>query len=185
MIRNIFYSDRQLPPGHDPGADSGEAPNGRQRGSLPLDILVECRGHLRPRRDKPQRRENPRLSASRPMIWDPLLAGWLGPAGHSRLGVHGAPGGLRPQRSRRSRRRRCARARRDDVTSGEGRRGRSRHGGHGGHGPTQSLRRRWARADSAGVTTRREGSRRSLPARRSRGARLPWPPCGAARTGPS
>ncbi len=25
-IRNIFYSDRQLPPGHDPGADSGEAP---------------------------------------------------------------------------------------------------------------------------------------------------------------
>ena len=25
-IRNIYYSDRQLPPGHDPGADSGEAP---------------------------------------------------------------------------------------------------------------------------------------------------------------
>jgi hypothetical protein len=22
-IRNIYYSDRQLPPGHDPGADSG------------------------------------------------------------------------------------------------------------------------------------------------------------------
>ena len=25
-IRIIYYSDRQLPPGHDPGADSGEAP---------------------------------------------------------------------------------------------------------------------------------------------------------------
>jgi hypothetical protein len=25
-IRNIYYSDRQLPPGHDPGAGSGEAP---------------------------------------------------------------------------------------------------------------------------------------------------------------
>jgi hypothetical protein len=25
-IRNIYYSDRQLPPGHDPSADSGEAP---------------------------------------------------------------------------------------------------------------------------------------------------------------
>jgi hypothetical protein len=47
-IRTIFYSDRQLPPGHDPGADSGEAPNGRQRGSRPSDILVECHGHLRP-----------------------------------------------------------------------------------------------------------------------------------------
>jgi hypothetical protein len=26
-IRIIYYSDRQLPPGHDPGADSGEAPS--------------------------------------------------------------------------------------------------------------------------------------------------------------
>jgi hypothetical protein len=27
-IRNIYYrSDRQLPPGHDPGTDSGEAPS--------------------------------------------------------------------------------------------------------------------------------------------------------------
>jgi hypothetical protein len=25
-IRNFYYSYRQLPPGHDPGADSGEAP---------------------------------------------------------------------------------------------------------------------------------------------------------------
>jgi hypothetical protein len=25
-IRNIYYSDRQLPPGHDPGADYCEAP---------------------------------------------------------------------------------------------------------------------------------------------------------------
>jgi hypothetical protein len=25
-ITNIYYSDRQLPPGHDPGADSCEAP---------------------------------------------------------------------------------------------------------------------------------------------------------------
>ena len=50
-------SDRQLPPGHDPGADSGEAPNGRQRGSRPLDILVECRGHLRPRLDEPPSRD--------------------------------------------------------------------------------------------------------------------------------
>jgi hypothetical protein len=66
-IRIIYYSDRQLPPGHNPGADSGEAPNGRQRGSRPLDLLVECRGHLRPRLDKPPRRESPRLRASRPM----------------------------------------------------------------------------------------------------------------------
>jgi hypothetical protein len=50
-IRTIYYSDRKLPPGHDPGADSGEAPNGRQRGSRPLDILVEFRGHLRSRRE--------------------------------------------------------------------------------------------------------------------------------------
>jgi hypothetical protein len=56
-IRNIFYSDRQLPPGHDPGADSGGAPNGRQRGSRPLDILVECRCHLRPQQDEPPRRD--------------------------------------------------------------------------------------------------------------------------------
>jgi hypothetical protein len=26
-IRNVYHSDRQLPPGHDPGADSGEAPD--------------------------------------------------------------------------------------------------------------------------------------------------------------
>jgi hypothetical protein len=56
-IRNIYHSDRQLPPGHDPGADSGEAPNGRQRGSLPLDILVECRYHLRQQQDEPPRRD--------------------------------------------------------------------------------------------------------------------------------
>jgi hypothetical protein len=45
-IRDVYYSDRQLPPGHDPGADSGEAPIGRQRGSWPLDILVECSATL-------------------------------------------------------------------------------------------------------------------------------------------
>jgi hypothetical protein len=42
-IRNVYYSDRQLPPGHDPGADSGEAPkspNGRQRGSRPLNFSM-------------------------------------------------------------------------------------------------------------------------------------------------
>jgi hypothetical protein len=37
----FITSDRQLPPGHNPGADCGEASNGRQRGSRPLDILVE------------------------------------------------------------------------------------------------------------------------------------------------
>ena len=51
-IRNIYYSDRQLPPGHDPGADYGEAPHGRQRGSRPCNILVESRGYLMPRRDE-------------------------------------------------------------------------------------------------------------------------------------
>jgi hypothetical protein len=56
-IRNIYYSYRQLPPGHDPGADPGEPPTGRQRGSRPLDILVECRGHHRPRRDEPSSRD--------------------------------------------------------------------------------------------------------------------------------
>jgi hypothetical protein len=50
-IRTFSCSDRQLPPGHDPGAVSGEAPNGRQRGSRPCNILVECRGHLRPWRE--------------------------------------------------------------------------------------------------------------------------------------
>jgi hypothetical protein len=77
-IRNIYYSDRQLPPGHDPGADSGEAPHGRQRGLRPLDILVECRGHLRPRLDKPTHRENPRLLASRPMSTGPPFSGQAG-----------------------------------------------------------------------------------------------------------
>ncbi len=37
----IMISDPQLLPGHDPGADCGEAPNGRQRGSWPLVVLVE------------------------------------------------------------------------------------------------------------------------------------------------
>ena len=49
--RNIYYSDRRLPPGHDPGAASGEAPNGRQRGSRPCNILVEGRGGDRPRHE--------------------------------------------------------------------------------------------------------------------------------------
>ena len=48
----ISISDRQLPPGHDPGADYGEAPHGRQRGSRPCNILVESRGYLMPRRDE-------------------------------------------------------------------------------------------------------------------------------------
>jgi hypothetical protein len=39
-IRMIFYSDCQLPLGNEAGADSGEAPNGLQLGSWPLDILV-------------------------------------------------------------------------------------------------------------------------------------------------
>jgi hypothetical protein len=58
-IRTIFYSDCQLPSGHDPGADSGGAPNGRQRGlpARPLDILVECRGPHRPQRDGRPRRD--------------------------------------------------------------------------------------------------------------------------------
>jgi hypothetical protein len=60
-IRNIYNSDRQLPPGNDPGADSGEAPNGRQRGSRPLDILVECRGHLRPLREVSTRHDVPAI----------------------------------------------------------------------------------------------------------------------------
>jgi hypothetical protein len=60
-IRTIYNYDRQLPPGHDPGADSGEAPNGRQRGSRPLNILVECLGHLRPRREVRTRHEDPAI----------------------------------------------------------------------------------------------------------------------------
>ena len=48
----ISISDRQLPPGHDPGADYGEAPHGQQRGSRPCNILVESRGYLMPRRDE-------------------------------------------------------------------------------------------------------------------------------------
>jgi hypothetical protein len=60
-IRNIYYSDRQLPLGHDPCAVSGEAPTGRQRGSRPLDILVECRGRLRPRREVRTRHDDPTI----------------------------------------------------------------------------------------------------------------------------
>jgi len=48
----ITISDRQLPPGHDPGADCGAAPHGRQRGSRPCNILVESRGYLMPRRSE-------------------------------------------------------------------------------------------------------------------------------------
>jgi hypothetical protein len=47
----FIVSYRTLPPGHDPGAGCGEAPDGRQRGSQPSDILVECRGHAGPRRE--------------------------------------------------------------------------------------------------------------------------------------
>ena len=57
-IRIFEISDRQLPPGLDPGADCGEAPDGLQRGSRPLDILVECRGCDRPRREVRTRRED-------------------------------------------------------------------------------------------------------------------------------
>jgi len=49
--RNIYYSVRRLPPGHDPGAARGEAPVGRQRGSRPCNILVEGRGGDRPRHE--------------------------------------------------------------------------------------------------------------------------------------
>jgi hypothetical protein len=45
-IRNFCYSDRQLLPGHDPGADSGEVPNGRQGGSRPLDIWLSAAATL-------------------------------------------------------------------------------------------------------------------------------------------
>jgi hypothetical protein len=43
----FIISDRQLPPGHDPGVVCCEAPDGRQRGSQPYDVLVECRGAAR------------------------------------------------------------------------------------------------------------------------------------------
>jgi hypothetical protein len=96
-IRNVYYSDRQLPPGHDPGADSGEAPNGRQRGSRPLNILVECSGHLRPRRDEPPGRNGHHDRALRARrVRGPPLAGGLAPAGHGGHDGHGAPGGAAP-----------------------------------------------------------------------------------------
>jgi hypothetical protein len=34
IASNIHFSGHQLPPGHDPGADSGEAPNGQYPGLL-------------------------------------------------------------------------------------------------------------------------------------------------------
>jgi hypothetical protein len=45
------FSDRTLPPGHDPEAGWGEALDGRQpeRGSRPLDVMVESRGYAKPR----------------------------------------------------------------------------------------------------------------------------------------
>ena len=54
--RNIYYSVRRLPPGHDPGAACGEAPDGRQRGSRPCNILVEGRGGDRPRHEEREER---------------------------------------------------------------------------------------------------------------------------------
>jgi hypothetical protein len=50
-IRNVYLSDRQLPPGYDPGADCGEAPDGQQRGSQPCNILVVCCGYHMQRRE--------------------------------------------------------------------------------------------------------------------------------------
>jgi hypothetical protein len=178
-IRNIYYSDRQLPPGHDPGANSGGAPNGRQRGSRPLDILVECRDHLRPRRDShqdeiiarvaPEESRTPLWRAGRVLLVTAGSACTARPAGCAR-GGHGDHG--------------AGRAHRDDVTSGEGRSSHCRHGGHGGHGPRAITAAAVGPCPPCGRINR-EGSRRSRPARRSREERPPWPPCGAARTGPS
>jgi hypothetical protein len=50
-IRNVYFFDRQLPPGHDPGAGSGEAPNSRQRELRPLDILVLVASRVHARLD--------------------------------------------------------------------------------------------------------------------------------------
>jgi hypothetical protein len=54
----FISSDLPLIPGHGLGADYSEAPSGWQRGSLPLDVLVECRGYLRPQREVRTRREH-------------------------------------------------------------------------------------------------------------------------------
>jgi hypothetical protein len=46
----FIISNRQLPPGHDPGAGYGEAPDGRQRALRPSKYLVGCRGCVKLRR---------------------------------------------------------------------------------------------------------------------------------------
>jgi hypothetical protein len=134
-IRNICYSDRQLPPGYYPGADSGEAPNGRQRGSLPLDILVECRCHLRPRRDEPPSRDghhdHVRFAPDEPE--SPRRASWAGRVATQTIravtAITTLPAGTRRRWSRQSR------AHRASVKNGKSHGDHGRHGGHdGGHG---------------------------------------------------
>jgi hypothetical protein len=145
VIRNVYYSDRPLPPGHDPGPDSGEDPNGLQRGSRPLDILVECRGHLRPRREMCTRCEDhpivmltidgdrdPRSLLSR-LPW--RSRGGCRCHGHDDHGGPCPPRGAcrKLARSRRSRRPRWPHApgARDESSPSYG--GHGRHDDHGGH----------------------------------------------------
>jgi hypothetical protein len=76
-IRIIYYSDRQLPPGHDPGSYSGEAHNGRERGSRTLDILVECHSHLWPRREVRTRHDVPAIEDPGACCDEARPAAWL------------------------------------------------------------------------------------------------------------
>jgi hypothetical protein len=137
-----MISDRQLPPGHDPGADSGEAANGRQRGSRPLDILVECRCYDRPRRDEQPNRDdhhdNVGFAPDEP--GPPRRTSWAGQVktitAITAIMVRPVEPEPRRRGSRQSRRRRWTHAHRASVTNGEG------HGGHGQHGGPGGAARR-------------------------------------------
>jgi hypothetical protein len=148
----FITSDRQLPPGHNPGADCGEASNGRQRGSRPLDILVEY--------DKPWSEKCPGQDDHSDHVGfapdEPVPPKQASRAGRvttitAVTAITALMAGPRWQRSRQSQCQRWARARRASVTNRTSHDVHSRHGGHGG------------------------AARRS---RRSRETCPPWPPCG-------
>jgi hypothetical protein len=98
VLSETFINPLASCPGHGPGADSGEAPTGLQQSSRPLDILVECRGHLRPRREVRTRHDDPAivtLSATAKALTPPAeRTGGSKLDGYGRQGGHGeAEGG--------------------------------------------------------------------------------------------
>jgi hypothetical protein len=112
-------------------------PHGRQRGSQPLDILVECRGHLRPRRDQPGppsrdgHHDYVRFAPDEP--GSPRRASWAGRVATQTIravtSIMALPAGTRRRCSQQSR------AHSASVKNGTSHGDHGRHEGHGGgHG---------------------------------------------------